>query len=54
LPATHAAFDPDYLKRAAESLEEMLRAVCVRLPVREVRTFRRNGKDIQRDGWWAL
>lgn len=51
---TYTAFDPDYLKRAADVLDNLVRAVCVRLPVREVRTFRRNCKEIQRDGWWAL
>jgi hypothetical protein len=47
------AFDPAYLKDAAKALDKLVRAACVRMPTREVRTFRRNGKDLERDGWWA-
>jgi integrase len=42
---------PDYLKEPAEALNELLLAVCLRMPVREVFSVRRNGKEIQRDAW---
>lgn len=50
----YATFDPDYLKRAAEISDNLVRAVRVWLPEKEVCSFRRKGKDIQRGGWWAL
>jgi hypothetical protein len=49
----YTAFDPAYLQDAAKALDKLVRAVCVRMPVREVRPARRNGKDHHRDEWWA-
>ena len=51
---TYTAFHRDYLNDAANALDELVRTVCVPLPHREVRMFRRNAKESQRDGWWAV
>jgi hypothetical protein len=37
----YTAVDPAYLKNAAKALDKLVRAVCVRMPIREVRSFKR-------------